>query len=304
LKVLCPAGNRGYREPPGERLAEHHQVRQDAVELLRATWRETEAGDHFVENQQGAVLGAHLLEHGQEARSRLDATRVAHHRFADGRGDALALGREQVPQPVLVVPGQHPQPAAALAGEALAPRAQRRRIPAPIFAVRRFPQHAVVPTVVVARELQDQRAAGVGARQPQGGVGRLRAGRTEAHLVGARHHGANGLRHFGREGVLGGEDPAAADLLFDGPAHDVRAVAEDQGALAQGQVQVAPSAGVPDVRALAAVGEEGLRGPARVAAHAVGQATPQPLAQPVRLRSRLPGHPARRARHGHHPRSP
>ena len=55
-------------KPPPMILPKHRQVRRDAEALLRAAGREAEAGHHFVEDQQRAVLLRDLAEEFQVAR--------------------------------------------------------------------------------------------------------------------------------------------------------------------------------------------------------------------------------------------
>jgi hypothetical protein len=59
---FTPAAVGAYRHAAADDLAEGGQVRRHAVMRLRAAQRNAEAGHHFVENQQHAVLRAQFAQ--------------------------------------------------------------------------------------------------------------------------------------------------------------------------------------------------------------------------------------------------
>ena len=97
---------RADRHAAADDLAERRQVRRDAVQRLRAAERDAEAGHHFVENQQRAVLRAQLAQTGEIAVARRDAIHVAGDGLDDETGDAVADLVEQFARGVEVVVGQ------------------------------------------------------------------------------------------------------------------------------------------------------------------------------------------------------
>ena len=76
LHDLGPAAERRERQAAADDLAEHRQVGQDAVPLLRAAAGDAEAGDHLVEDQQRARDVAEPAQRLEVARLRRDDAHV------------------------------------------------------------------------------------------------------------------------------------------------------------------------------------------------------------------------------------
>jgi len=99
-----PPGQGGEGQAARERLAERRQVGHDAVALLRAPWRETEAGDDLVEDQHrpASVTGAPdgVEEPWQRRERPLE-------RLADHGGEALRLRGQQLGDRTGVVEREH-----------------------------------------------------------------------------------------------------------------------------------------------------------------------------------------------------
>src|SRR5947209_2241519 len=65
---VLAAGDRSARQPAGEDLRQRRQIGSDAVLGLRPAWRNPEAGDDLVEDQQHAMLPGQFTQLGQEFR--------------------------------------------------------------------------------------------------------------------------------------------------------------------------------------------------------------------------------------------
>ena len=160
---LGPAGDRGERQARAERLPEGGQVAGDAVERLASARMEAKAGHRLVDDQERAVLVAqapHLLE---IARPRRDHAHVRHDRLCDDRRHPSAVAVEAVGQERGVVPRAQDRVGHGAVGQALRVEharrvggiAERGRV-----ARVRAHEERVVPAVVVALELDDERTAG------------------------------------------------------------------------------------------------------------------------------------------------
>ena len=76
--------------PPGD-LPEHRQVGRDAVPLLRPAACDPEAGDHLVEDEEGAARVAERPQRLEEAGLRRHDAHVPRHRLDEHRGEPLAV---------------------------------------------------------------------------------------------------------------------------------------------------------------------------------------------------------------------
>ena len=185
------------RHAAADDLAERAQVRRDAVALLRAAERDAEAGHHFVEDQQRAVLRAQLAQVLQVAVARQDAVGVADDRLDDQAGDLAADVVEQLRRGIEIVVGQRQREVGERRRHARRIRqAQRHHAAAGLH------QEAVAVAVVAAFELDDAVAAGGAARDADRRQRRLGAGVDHAHHLAARHDRGDrlGHRHFQRIG--------------------------------------------------------------------------------------------------------
>ena len=181
LHPLRTATDDSDRKAAAERLAVGHKVCVDAEVLLCATHRETEAEEHFVEDQHDAARRAHGTQSLEPLRvgSLVEAHRslaVDEHRVRR-RVAVRVHGLQRIDQDASDVV------AGAKHFERLL-RHVRKRVD-----LTRGPRvadaclHTVPPTVVGATEAHDVRLAGVVARESHGLHHRLGAGHVEGHLV-------------------------------------------------------------------------------------------------------------------------
>ena len=105
VEQVGPPGQRGDREPVGDRLAEGGEIGGDPEALLRSARGEAEPGDDLVEDQHRTVPGARFAGSLEVAGPRADRARIAHGRFHDHPGDVALC--ETAFQPIQVVPGHH-----------------------------------------------------------------------------------------------------------------------------------------------------------------------------------------------------
>ena len=104
IHELPAAGECAQRQAASDRLRIRRKVRHDPIPLLGAAQRQSEAGDHLVENEQGAVAGGDVAEKLEEAGFGGDAAAVAKQRFANDCGDFAALISEEPLDAFSVVP--------------------------------------------------------------------------------------------------------------------------------------------------------------------------------------------------------
>ncbi len=99
LHRLARAGVGRRRQAAADHLAEHGQVGFDAVQLLGAAAGDAEAGDHLVEDEQGAGLAGGLAEELEEAVGGWDDAHVGGDRLGQEGGDRDARrGRGRPPR--------------------------------------------------------------------------------------------------------------------------------------------------------------------------------------------------------------
>ena len=110
--------------------------------------------------------------------------------------------------------------------------------------------------VVAAGELDDLRALGERARDPQRAHRRLGAGAHEAHELDARHRVADEPRELELERARRAVARPAAHRLLERRDHTRMRVAEDQRPPGEDVVEIAVAVDVDEVRALAALDEE------------------------------------------------
>ncbi len=87
LHHVATAAEGAHRHTPADDFAEAGQIRLNAVIGLRAGQRHAEAGHHFVDDQERAVLVAQGAQARQEFRQRRHAVHVAGDRLDDDTGD-------------------------------------------------------------------------------------------------------------------------------------------------------------------------------------------------------------------------
>jgi hypothetical protein len=189
-QVAAPAVG-AHRHAAADDLAEGGQVGGDPVARLRAAERDPEAGHHFVEDQQRAVPGAQRAQVLQVALARRQAVGVADHRFDDQRGDVVAGLVEQRGGRVEVVVGQGQRQVRQRLGHARrGGHAEGQRAAAGLD------QERVAVAVVAALELDDARAPGGAARQPDRRQRGLGAGVDHPYHLAAGHQPGDGLGHL------------------------------------------------------------------------------------------------------------
>ena len=206
-------------------------------------------GLDLVEDQQRAELlrqGAHLLV---EALPRQDRLGVAEDRLDDDGGDVLAVALED--------PAEHVQPVEARGHDRLGDRsgnAPAPRQPDRVVLVaelghvvgRDRDQGVVVDAVVLALELHDLGAAGVGAGDPHRVHRRLGAGDGHPGLADPARHLLDQLHRLDLVLRGEGEADAPAHALVDVVVDPRVAVAEDHRAVAHPQVDELVAVHVPD----------------------------------------------------------
>jgi hypothetical protein len=134
------------------------------------------------------------------------------------------------------------------------------------------PDDVVEPAVIVSFALEDRRAPGCCAGQPQGRLDGLGARAVEAHAVGARDEFAHEAGGLVLDLRLGREEEALVDLRLHGADHLGRVVPEDHGPHAEIVVDQPVAVGVENVGALGVGHDKGRRrdAEAEVAADAPG----------------------------------
>ncbi len=253
---LLAATERRRRIAVAHRLGVGREVRGDPEELGRAALGEAEPGLDLVEDQQDPVFlgqGAHRLV---EARLGHDPLGVAEDRLDDDRRDLLAARLEQPAQRLDVVVAGRDDRVGHRVGDAATPgQADRRVRVAELGHVvgRDADQRVVVDAVVLALELHDPVAAGVGPRDAHRVHRGFGAGDGHPDLVDPAGQLLDQLHRL--DLVLRGEREAdaLAHPLVDVVVDPLVAVAEDDRAVAHPQVDVLVAIDVPDVPALAAI---------------------------------------------------
>ena len=117
--------------------------------------------------------------------------------------------------------------------------------------------------MVVALELEHERPACRPACHAEGRGHGLAARGGEDRLLGAGNGRHQQLRRLDLEPVLGPEREVAVDLLVERRSDDLGGMAEDQGPVAEGEVDVAVAVDVPDRRPGAALEVQRVRPRAR-----------------------------------------
>ena len=252
--VRAPAEGREREASTGD-LPEHGEVRLDPVELLRPAARDAEAGDHLVEDEEGAGSVAQGPERFEEPRRGRDDAHVPRDRLDDHRRETLAVALDRGGSGVDVVVGGDDRVAGRAARHAWAGRQ-----PEGGEAGAGLGEQRVGVAVVAARELEDAVAVGRAAREPDRAHRGLRAGRDQPHLLHRRHrvHDLLGEVHLplGRRA----EGRPVCGRLLHGLDDLGVGVAEDERPPRHDPVDVAAALGVLDVGAFAAPREERLAG--------------------------------------------
>ena len=215
LHDLAASAVRADRHAAADDLAERGQVRRDAVQRLRAAERDAEAGHHFVEDQQRAVLRAQLAQALQIAVARRDAIHVAGDRLDDQRRRSRrrASANKSLRGVEIVVRQGQREIGERLRHARRSRHAERQRAGAGLD------QERIAVAVIAAFELDDARAAGGAAREADRRHRRLGAGVDHAHHLDRRHQARDrfGHRHFGR--ARRAERQAVAHRALDRGAH-------------------------------------------------------------------------------------
>src|SRR4029079_5583926 len=86
----------------GYDLGQRRQVWRDSVETLRAAGRAAEPRNHFVEDEDNAVLGRDLPQIGQELRSERNLPEARAGRLDDDGGDIVTLLADRLHDPDIV----------------------------------------------------------------------------------------------------------------------------------------------------------------------------------------------------------
>ena len=124
LHDLARAAKAADGHAAADHFAECGQIGQDAGQLRDAAARQAEAGDHFIEYQQCAVLARDVAQRLQILLPLQQQAVVRRHRLDDHRRDARAFAREQIAQRGFVIQRQD-----ARAGDECLRHAGRRRLP-------------------------------------------------------------------------------------------------------------------------------------------------------------------------------
>ena len=90
------AAEDAQRIAAADRLAERAQVGRDAQILLRAAGPHAEGAQHFVEDQQHAMLARQPAQGGHELRRRQDAAGVVVDRLADDGGQFVGVAAKRL----------------------------------------------------------------------------------------------------------------------------------------------------------------------------------------------------------------
>ena len=129
LHDVSPSTVRPDRKAAPQHLAQASEIWGYAVEFLRATTGDPEAGDDFIEDQQAPTVASHVAQSGEEAVRRKDNAHVPGDRLDDDSGNLFrpALHRRfDVAQ--RVEPGHHCVLRGGR-GDARRPRDTQRRHP-------------------------------------------------------------------------------------------------------------------------------------------------------------------------------
>ena len=97
-QVAAPA-ERGGRHAAADDLAQHRQVRDDVVALLRTAARDAEARHDLVEHEQRAARVARVAQALEEPGRRRDATHVARDGLDDHARELVAVALDDVARP-------------------------------------------------------------------------------------------------------------------------------------------------------------------------------------------------------------
>jgi len=192
---VTPAPERSKRQASADHLPEAPQVRLHAESPGGSGASDAEAGDHLVEDEQGADAVASGAEPFEIARSGDDEPHVRRHRLDDDARDRvvdhgdLVVGRDD------------------RARHGARWHAGRVREAESGNAASSPCQEGVAVAVVAARELHHPLPAGRGAREPDDRHGGFGSRRHETDLVATRHRRRDHLGEadlaFGR-GAVGG----------------------------------------------------------------------------------------------------
>ena len=272
-------------------LAQNRDIGLDAELLLRAAGGHAHAGDHFVEDQQRAVVVRQRAGDFQKVIVRGNDAGIAHHRLHDhGRhvvgmiAQALFQGLGRIPRT-----NQHVDRSAVHAqgaGHRRGHKSLGQILERSVVAV----EDVVARAVIVALEGNHVAAFGEYPGQPQRGHDRLGAGAGKSQQFDVRIEQLDLLGHANRD--LGREAELAAafgDLAHHGVDDVRRAMAKDQRPIGHVQVDVLLSVDVPDARAFAPHGHQRqvVRQHAHRAVVAASNASASPLQKQLRLRCPL-----------------
>src|SRR5665647_3620562 len=155
---------------------------------LRSGEADTKAGDDFVEDEEATVAIAGISDSGKIACFRLDHCRVAHHRFHDYPSDFSGVISQERLQGGGVVPRKEND--VLISTWHLTSRLRPFRvllwITATVVARVGADEYPVLPAMVVALELDDERAACCSSGQAKSEGNGFCAGHQEAHSFGTR----------------------------------------------------------------------------------------------------------------------
>src|SRR5271165_1415843 len=184
-------------------LAEDAEVRSQAVHLLATAGRVAEAGDRLVEDEQRAVLVSQFAHAFQVSRSWKYATHVGHDWLGNHGSQFMTMLSEDFLQHIKVIPSREHDVTEGARWDACGIRQRVRSGRRTKFFRRmrvRVQKIWVIPAVIMAFELEELGASGVGTCQAQSEHGRFSAAVAEAHGFGGRNHAAEALRRFNLSG--------------------------------------------------------------------------------------------------------
>ena len=261
LHDLPAAGHRAEGQAAPDGFPEGTKIGCDSVKLLGAAQGDPEARDDLVEDEEGAMPGADLLNAAQVGLPRQQTAAVAQDRLHDDGGDPVAMLPEEAVHQVHSIPAtdqqiiQRRQQLASCAGRGPglldSPDLFQRGVVAG--------QDRVHPAVVVAFELDHELAPGEGSGQPQGQLHGFASAGSEGHPFGARDEPLDSLGKTGLQFMLGA---VMKGTLHLGPKRFQKgrvAMAQDQRAPAQAVVDVAVPVHVFQPAARAIPKEQGHR---------------------------------------------
>ena len=225
LQQRAAAAVGAHRHSAADDLAEGDQIGPHAEVRLGAAGGQAEAGDHLVEDKQGAVLVAQGPQSRQEAGGGADHAHVGGHRLHDHRRHLAG---------VLLQQGLHAGQIVELGGEGVPGRPHRHAGAAGVAPRQSggagVDQHTVGVAVVAALELDELVPAGGPPGQPEGGHDRLGAGIHHAHHLNVGHHADHPLGDVHLPAGGGAEGQAVLYRpLHRLPGHRV-VVTQDHGA--------------------------------------------------------------------------